>query len=65
MTSYDVRRLALVLAKQAEIEAMKAANRAAKYQGRQIEHLKDAFLDKGEEMKVLACVHDEQLSNYY
>lgn len=58
MTHYDIKRLALVLAVQAEIEGMKAENSQHKddqpYTGEQFE-------DKASELKNLAYAHDEQL----
>lgn len=51
MNSYDVKRLALVLALQAEIEGMKADGR----------YIEQNFLDKAEELRELAYKHDEQL----
>jgi hypothetical protein len=58
---YNVKRLALVYAVQAEIEAMKAENRYLKYQGKPIVNLKEDFINKAEELRSLAYCHDEQL----
>ena len=58
MGHYDVVRLALVLAMQAEIEGMKAANN--QYPEDQ-PYGEKAFADKAEELRILASKHDEQL----
>jgi hypothetical protein len=61
MTNYDVKRLALVYAKQAEIEGMKAENRALKFEGTQVQFRKSDFEQKVMEMESIAYMHDEQL----
>jgi len=64
MDYYDVKRLALVLAVQAEIEGMKAENarRAASYEGKCSSLYSDEhFQLKANELKNLAHVHDEKL----
>jgi hypothetical protein len=60
MTNYDIKRMALVLAIQAEVEGMLVANKKAstcstEYFG------KDAFFEKAEELRNVAFKHDEQL----
>ena len=57
MTDYTVKRLALVLAIQAEIEGMKAENT----QREQMQYLMADFRNKAEELRELAYKHDEQL----
>jgi hypothetical protein len=58
MDYYDVKRLALVLAVQAEIEGMKAENRQRPGDEQwTIRH----FESKAEELKNLAYCHNEQL----
>ena len=55
---YNVKRLALVLAVQAEIEGMKSKN------SQQIEHQQYTevdFYNKAEELRILAYAHNEQL----
>lgn len=58
MTYYDVKRLALVLAVQAEIEGMKAAN--AQHPDNQ-PYTKEQFDEKAFRLESLAYCHDEQL----
>jgi len=58
MESADVKRLALVLSVQAEIEGMKVKN------AQDIEHQKYTeldFINKAEELRNLAYTHDMQL----
>ncbi len=58
MNEYDVKRLALILAVQAEIEAMKSKN------AQEIDHQKYTeadFYNKAEELRRLAYAHNEQL----
>ena len=57
MDTYDIKRLALVLAVQAEIEAMKAENQESKTIVFGHRH----FSEKAEELKNLAYVHNDQL----
>lgn len=57
MNEYDIKRLALTLAIQAEIEAMKAHNATdyvEKYSERE-------FWDRAEQLREIACKHNEQL----
>ena len=58
MTNYDVKRLALTLAVQAEIEGMRADNNQHEqdqpWEG-------DIFRKKAEELRVIVSKHDEQL----
>jgi hypothetical protein len=61
MTGYDVKRLALVLSVQAEIEGMKALNTYREDLGQGIAYTRSSFLEKAEELRVLASKHDEQL----
>ena len=61
MTQYDVKRLALVLAIQAEIEGMKAFNLIRESNGMAIGYDEDQFFMKAEELRNLAAIHDEQL----
>lgn len=58
MNEYDVKRLALVLAIQAEIEGMKAEN--SQYESSQ-PHPISKFNEKAEELRNLAYTHNEQL----
>ena len=61
MNNYDVKRLALVLAVQAEIEGMKVANIERESQGFAIAYPEIEFVKAAEELRTTACKHDEQL----
>jgi hypothetical protein len=58
---YNVKRLALVLAVQAEIEGMKAVNAQDVHDGCNLSYLDRQFKDKAEELRSLAYAHNEQL----
>ena len=58
MNEYDVKRLALVFAIQAEIEGMKTYNRSYP---ETVGHSENEFYNKAEELRVLASKHNEQL----
>lgn len=61
MNDYTVKRLALVLAVQAEIEGMKAENMQREQQGYSMAWTEIDFCQKAEELRNLANAHDEQL----
>jgi hypothetical protein len=61
MNEYDVRRLALILAVQAEIEGMKADNKQREYNGNAMAYDETSFSEKAEELRNLAACHNEQL----
>lgn len=61
MDYYDVRRLALVLAVQAEIEAMKAENQYRQVMEHEPTYSKEAFEEKSLDLKNLAYAHNDQL----
>lgn len=62
MNQNDVKRLALVLSIQAEIEGMKAHNKICEINGNaEIMHNQSSFNQKGEELSNLAFAHDDQL----
>lgn len=61
MTTYDVKRLALVLAIQAEIEGMKAFNLIRESNGMTIGYDQDQFDDMANLLRDLANKPDEQL----
>lgn len=61
MTQYDVKRLALVLAVQAEIEGMKAENIVRQQQGLTIAYSEESFAEKAMQLTNLAYGHDDQL----
>ena len=61
MTDYTVKRLALVLAIQAEIEGMKAENEDRSQRGHSPAWDESNFCKKAEELRILASLHDHQL----
>lgn len=61
MKPYDIKRLALVLAIQAEIEGMKAENTILAYYYKPAGFTLDDFKSKAAELRTLAYSHDEQL----
>jgi len=61
MTSYDIRRLALIFALQAEIEGMKAENTCCKNLGQSIAYNDELFFDKASELTALAYKPEELL----
>lgn len=61
MNTYDIKRLALVLAVQAEIEGMKAENTNREMFGMSLAFNDDNFNIKAEELRDLANKHDDQL----
>ena len=61
MTEYDVKRLALVFAIQAEVEGMKAENADRAGLGHSPAWSDINFCEKAEEFRELANKHDEQL----
>lgn len=61
MEKYDVIRLALVLAKQAEIEGMKAENITAEQNGHSLPYDGKRFMDQAADLENIANCHDEQL----
>jgi hypothetical protein len=61
MNEYDVKRLALVLAVQAEIEGMKSENAYREVYGHEPTHNEGSFQEKAEKLRNLAYSHNEQL----
>lgn len=61
MNEYDVKRLALILAIQAEIEGMKAENTQRERQNYAVAYTEVEFCAKAEELRVLAHVSNDQL----
>lgn len=61
MKHYDVKRLALVLAKQAEIEGMKIANKQREIHGDGPIYHHSHFEEKAFELESLAYKHDDRL----
>jgi hypothetical protein len=61
MTQYDVKRLALVLAIQAEIEGMKAENKQREHLNYSLAYTDVDFVNQAERLRELAYAHDEQL----
>ena len=61
MTHYDVKRLALVLAVQSEVEGMKAENMLREQNKQSPAYGEEAFNDIANRLSDLAYAHDEQL----
>ena len=61
MNNYDVKRLALVLAIQAEIEGMKNADKERNINQGDLQYNEAAYCDKAEELRNIAFCHNEQL----
>lgn len=61
MEHYDVKRLALTLAVQAEIEGMKADNWSRKQNMHANAYTDADFCAKAEDLRNIAYCHDEQL----
>jgi hypothetical protein len=61
MDSYDVKRLALILAVQAEIEGMKADNENRKQNNHSMAYTDSDFAEKATELRNLAYIHNDQL----
>lgn len=61
MTDYTVKRLALILSIQAEIEAMKAANQNRISNKEALAYDDSSFYEQAEQLRELAYKHDEQL----
>ncbi len=61
MDTYSVKRLALVLAIQSDIEGMKAENQRREHADHAQAYDEIAFDGKAEELRVLASMHDDQL----
>ena len=61
MNEYDIKRLALVFAVQAEIEGKKADNMQKQAFGQSMTWISDDFNKKAEELRNLAYSHNEQL----
>ncbi len=61
MNNYDVKRLALVFAKQAEIEGMKAKNCRCCDDGEALAYSEYDFNNSANDLRNIAAMHDEQL----
>lgn len=61
MTEYDVKRLALVLALQSEIEGMKAENACREMEGHSLSYNEGHFQEMAEKLRIVAYSHDHQL----
>ena len=61
MNQYDVKRLALVLAVQAELEALKIENLRRETGGMSEAYGEIEFWNRAEDLRELASKHDEQL----
>ncbi|MBP4139980.1 hypothetical protein [Flavobacterium geliluteum] len=58
---YNTKRLALILAVQAEIEGMKSANEDRKQQNHTMAHPSEDFQEKAMDLRNLAYAHNESL----
>lgn len=58
---YDIRRLALILAIQAEVEGMKFENLQREQFNHSHTYTDEDFKDKANDLRNLAYMHDEQL----
>ncbi len=61
MEHYDVRRLALVLAVEAEIQGMIYENKVREQQNLAVPYRMEEFQAKADELRNIAYCHDEQL----
>lgn len=64
MNGYDIKRFALILAKQAELEGMKARNKEKNIDAKNPElptYSEHAFIMKAEEIKAIAYMNDDQI----
>ena len=61
MNECSIRRYALILAVQAEIEGMKAPNQERLCNGQALAYSDEAFKEKAERLRDLAYTHDLQL----
>lgn len=61
MNEYDVKRLALLYALQAEIEGMKAENKQRQVLGESMAYTASQFGEMAEQIRELAYKHNEQL----
>lgn len=61
MNQYDIQRLALVLALQAEIEGMKAENKFREMEGHSLSYNEASFQEKAEKLRNVAYCHNDQL----
>ena len=61
MNEYDIKRLALILAVQAEIEGMKVENLQREQNNYTPVYSDNHFQNKAEELRELAYKHNEQL----
>ena len=61
MDHYDIKRLALLTALQAEVEGMKAENEIRKQQGLSLAYGEEAFMHLSRQINELAYKHNDQL----
>lgn len=62
MNGYDVKRLALILALQAEIEAMKAENAKMEHENNDVIYDGSDFSEMADKLRNLAYCRNEQLN---
>jgi hypothetical protein len=61
MNEHDIKRLALILSVQAEIEGMKAENLQREDLMQSLAYNEGDFQEKAENLRILAYCHNEQL----
>jgi len=61
MTEYDIKRLALVLAVQAEIEGMKALNQQRGVYNESVGYCQSDFSSMADQLNTIAHKHDHEL----
>ena len=61
MNDYVVKRLALVLAINSEIEGMKVANIERMSRGQALTYCEESFFDAAEKLREIAYKHEEEL----
>jgi len=61
MNRYDIKRLAEVLAIQAEIEGMKAANKERESQGLALAYDESAFVQAANNLRTVAAKHNKKI----
>ncbi len=61
MNEYDIKRLALVFALQAEVEGMKAENMQRNATGSSMAYDDSNFIRLAEELNILASKHNDEL----
>lgn len=61
MNEYDIKRLALILAEQSEIEGMKAENYQRAHLNESVAYPDSEFMMKADQLRELAYKHNDEL----